>query len=111
MKRTTISLTDELARLLEMERRRRGDSVSAIVRDVLEAHFGGGSHAPNRLRFAAIGSSGGEHGSAADASLATEWAVTIAKDSGLAYAVRPGDLDRPDQAADPRPTDAADSGE
>jgi metal-responsive CopG/Arc/MetJ family transcriptional regulator len=39
MKRTTISLPDDLAGMLEREAHRRGTSVSEVVRMALESHF------------------------------------------------------------------------
>ena len=74
MRRTTITLTDELALLLEREARRRDLSVSEVARQALAAHFGPTSGQPRRLPFAAIGDSG-QHHTARDAEdiLASEW--------------------------------------
>jgi predicted transcriptional regulator len=59
MKRTTISLTDELADALEREARRRAVPASAIARDALASHLGlGDSSVRRRLAFAAVGRSG-----------------------------------------------------
>jgi hypothetical protein len=55
MKRTTIVLTDELAILLERERRRRGVSAAAVVRDALDGYFGLGG---DPLAIAGLGRSG-----------------------------------------------------
>ncbi len=75
MKRTTISLTDELADALERESRRRSLPHSAVVRDALSEHFGFGSPGDQRnLPFAAVGRSG--HRTTArdmEALLAAEW--------------------------------------
>src|SRR3712207_7837200 len=57
MKRTTILLPDDLAYLLERERRRRGVSTAAIVREALAARFNV-SNQPRRLGFVALGDSG-----------------------------------------------------
>lgn len=57
MKRTTILLPDDLAYLLERERRRRGVSAAAIVREAVAAHFNISSE-PRRLSFVGLGDSG-----------------------------------------------------
>ena len=57
MKRTTILLPDDLAYLLERERRRRGVSTAAIVREALAVYFNISSE-PRRIPFAALGDSG-----------------------------------------------------
>ena len=57
MKRTTILLPDDLAYLLDRERRRRGVSTASIVREALAAHLNV-SERPRRLRIAALGESG-----------------------------------------------------
>lgn len=58
MKRTTITLSDELARLAAREVRQRGGSLSELVREALAAYLGVGGDAPRRLPFAALGASG-----------------------------------------------------
>jgi Arc/MetJ-type ribon-helix-helix transcriptional regulator len=58
MKRTTVSLPDDLAGALEREARRRRLSVSQITREALAAHLGLGGEKPRRLPFAALGASG-----------------------------------------------------
>jgi Arc/MetJ-type ribon-helix-helix transcriptional regulator len=58
MKRTTISLPDDLAQTLGREARRREISASELTREALQAHLG---LQPGRARpvpFAAIGRSG-----------------------------------------------------
>lgn len=73
MKRTTISLPDELAAALEREAKRRRLPVSQVVREGIEAHLGR-HDGPRRIPFAAIGHSG--HRDTArnvDAILAAEW--------------------------------------
>jgi Arc/MetJ-type ribon-helix-helix transcriptional regulator len=79
MKRTTISLPDELAATVEREARRRRSSVSEIVRTALAAHFH--LDQPRRLPFESLGSSGHRH-TARDAEeiLAREWADAIDRD-------------------------------
>ena len=54
MKRTTIVLTDELATLLDWERRRRGVSAAAVVREALDAHL---NRPTSPLSFIGIGRS------------------------------------------------------
>ncbi|MGI8413942.1 MAG: CopG family transcriptional regulator [Solirubrobacteraceae bacterium] len=76
MKRTTVSLPDELARALEREAHRRAVPVSAVTRDALAEHLGLGGQGERRsLPFAALGRSG--HSSTArdmEQLLEDEWA-------------------------------------
>ena len=58
MKHISVVIPDELATLLDLERKRRGTSAAAIVREALEAYLRAGSDQPKRLRFAALGRSG-----------------------------------------------------
>lgn len=59
MRRTTISLPDDLAAALEREARRRAISVSQVARDALVHHLGfGRAIDQRRLPFAAVGKSG-----------------------------------------------------
>lgn len=59
MRRTTISLPDELAAALQREARRRSMPASAIARDALTAYLGiGGPDDHRELPFAALGRSG-----------------------------------------------------
>ena len=59
MRRTTISLPDELADALEREARRRSLPASAIARDALTSYLGLGRAGERReLPFAALGHSG-----------------------------------------------------
>ena len=59
MRRTTISLPDELADALEREARRRALPASAIARDALSDYLGIGRAGEQReLPFAALGRSG-----------------------------------------------------
>ncbi|MDP9362876.1 MAG: ribbon-helix-helix protein, CopG family [Chloroflexota bacterium] len=88
MKRTTIVLPDDLAALLERERRRRGVSAAAVVREALDTYFG---ERRRPLAIAALGRSG-ETTVARDAEeiLAREW--TYERLMGLEEpAVAPGD--------------------
>lgn len=59
MRRTTVSLPDDLAAALERESRRRSIPVSAIAREALVMHLGLGRPEQQReLPFAAVGGSG-----------------------------------------------------
>lgn len=57
MKRTTISLPDDLATVLQREAQRRRLSVSEVVRQALESQFGL-VDGRRRLPFVALGHSG-----------------------------------------------------
>jgi Arc/MetJ-type ribon-helix-helix transcriptional regulator len=74
MKRTTISLPDELASAVEREARRRRIPVSQLVREGLVAQLGRSSGV-RKIAFAAVGRSG-KHDTArnVDAILEAEWA-------------------------------------
>jgi predicted transcriptional regulator len=76
MRRTTISLPDELADALDREARRRSLPASAIARDALSDYLGFGREGERRdLPFAALGRSG--HGTTArdmEDLLEREWA-------------------------------------
>lgn len=59
MRRTTISLPDDLADALDREARRRSLPASAIARDALSDYLGVGRPGQQReLPFAAVGRSG-----------------------------------------------------
>jgi Arc/MetJ-type ribon-helix-helix transcriptional regulator len=79
MRRTTISLPDDLADAVEREARRRRTSVSNVVREAVTAQFA--REQPRRLTFAAVGRSG-TRGTAGDAEqiLAREWPDAIDRD-------------------------------
>jgi predicted transcriptional regulator len=55
MRRTTVKVPDELDARLRHEARRRGSTVSELVREALEAHLGGRRRV---LRAAGAGRSG-----------------------------------------------------
>ena len=61
MKRTTITLPDELAACLDREAKRTGNPASQIARRALAAYFGLQETQPRHLPFAALGSSGFSH--------------------------------------------------
>lgn len=58
MKRTTISLPDDLAAALEREARRRRVSVSEVAREVIAKGLGRSGDEPRHLPFFALGASG-----------------------------------------------------
>lgn len=58
MKRTTISLPDDLAQSLQREARRRDISTSELTRQALRQHLGLTPGHARALPFAAIGRSG-----------------------------------------------------
>lgn len=74
MKRTTITLPDELAVAVAREARRRRLSVSQIAREALATYLGLDGGEPRQLPFAALGSSG-HHATAREFEdiLAAEW--------------------------------------
>lgn len=74
MKRTTLSLPDDLAQALAREARRRSTSASAIARDALAQHLHLVPGEARPLPFAALGHSG-HHTTARDMEqlLAREW--------------------------------------
>jgi hypothetical protein len=57
MKRTTLSLPDDLADALVREARRRSTSASSIARDALARHLHMVPSSPRPLPFAAVGRS------------------------------------------------------
>jgi hypothetical protein len=56
MKRITLVIPDELNALIQQERRRRDVSVATVIREALEAHFGGLDQ-PREIPWAGIGRS------------------------------------------------------
>lgn len=75
MRRTTISLPDEIADALEREARRRSQPASAIAREALTEYLGiGGPGDRRELPFAGLGRSGHAHiGRDMEALLEQEW--------------------------------------
>jgi metal-responsive CopG/Arc/MetJ family transcriptional regulator len=74
MKRTTITLPDDLARALAREARRSDRSASEVARDALARYLGLSADGVRELPFAALGHSG--HGHTArdmEELLAREW--------------------------------------
>ncbi len=84
MKRTTISLPDELSAALDREAHRQRRSRSEIAREALRRHLGVEPGERRRLPFAAIGRSTRADGRGAaelEEILAEEWADHIEEDS------------------------------
>jgi predicted transcriptional regulator len=74
MKRTTISLPDDLAAALEREARRRRVTVSQIAREAIMARLGRSSTGKRELPFFALGRSGDDSTSdKIDEILRAEW--------------------------------------
>jgi Arc/MetJ-type ribon-helix-helix transcriptional regulator len=84
MKRTTIMLPDELAQLVDRERRRRDVSAAAVIREAVAAYFAPSTE-PKNNSIIGIGHSGGGEAIAANMEelLDREWADWIEWDSGL----------------------------
>jgi Arc/MetJ-type ribon-helix-helix transcriptional regulator len=74
MKRTTITLPDDLAMAVEREAHRRRASLSEVVREALASYLGFTGR-PRRLPFAGLGESG-QQSTARDfeSVLESEWA-------------------------------------
>ena len=83
MRRTTISLPDELAARVQREARRRGTSVSGLLRSILEDALVGDPDEPREIAFAAIcDDPGTSPGARLDDALDEEWADAIDRDRG-----------------------------
>ncbi len=82
MKRTTLSLTDELSAALDREAHRRRSSRSEIAREALRRHLGLDTDRKREIPFAAIGRSpSGRPAAELEEALAGEWADRIEEDS------------------------------
>ena len=74
MKRTTVMIPEDLANLLELERRRSNRSTARIVREALASYLRAEGMEPKRLPFASLGRSGQRHTAReAEDILAREW--------------------------------------
>ena len=74
MKRTTVSLPDDLAEALAREARRRNRSASEITREALAKHLGLVTGESRSVPFAAVGRSGHRTtGRDMEELLAAEW--------------------------------------
>lgn len=82
MKRTTISLPDDLALVVERESRRRGVSISALVRESLAARLGLDTDGARReVPFAGLMTTGDPlPAERAEDALARHWAQAIEAD-------------------------------
>lgn len=81
MKRTTISLPDDLAAALEREATRRRVPVSQVAREAIEVRLGWADEGPRDLPFIGMGDSGRTDTSQRiDEILAEEWADAILGD-------------------------------
>jgi predicted transcriptional regulator len=76
VKRTTISLPDDLSAALAREARRRGVPISKVAREAIEARLGRPASGRRKLPFAALGRSG-HHSTARDMEdiLKAEWGL------------------------------------
>jgi predicted transcriptional regulator len=83
MRRTTISLPDDVAAALEREARRRRVPVSQVAREAIEARLGWAEEGPREISFIGIAESGDSEWSAADLDefLARTWADEIYHDA------------------------------
>lgn len=83
MRRTTISLPDDLAAALEREARRRRVPVSRVAREAIEARLGWDAEGPRNLPFIGIAESTDSKWTAADLDefLAETWADEIYRDA------------------------------
>ena len=81
VKRTSISLPDELAVTLDREARRRGVSVSEVARAALLTHFEIDADEPRAVPFAAVVNLEEVPGAAdLDAALSEDWPDHVARD-------------------------------
>jgi hypothetical protein len=85
MKRTTLTLPDDLSDLLQREAKRHRTSVSEVTRRALRAYFGLNGEKRRAIPFANLGASGyTDTSERAEEILAEEWVRFIEEDSGLA---------------------------
>ena len=54
MRRTTITLTDDVAEMVEQEAQRRRTSVSAVIQDYVTTGLTGGSQEPREIPWAGL---------------------------------------------------------
>ena len=83
MKRTTISLPDDVAAALEREARRRRMPVSQVAREAIEARLGLSEDAPREISFIGAAESRDSAWSAANVEeyLERHWADDIERDA------------------------------
>ena len=81
MKRTTITLSDDLAELVAREAQRRRTSVSAVIRTLLAEGLGGSGDKPREIPWAGLFSdSDMPAAERVDEALAEQWANDIDRD-------------------------------
>lgn len=81
MRRTTITLDEELAELVEHEARRRGSSVSAVIRELVAKGLGADRASPREIPWAGIVSDPEMvPGARIDDALAEGWADGVDRD-------------------------------
>jgi len=81
VKRTSISLPNELALTLDREARRRGVSISEVARNALAAHFELDGSGPRAVPFAGVVDLDEvPWGSEIDTALRTSWAAEVERD-------------------------------
>jgi predicted transcriptional regulator len=83
MRRTTISLPDDVATALQREARRRRVPVSQVAREAIEARLGLSEEGPRNLPFIGVAESRDSEWSAATSEeyLARFWADDIERDA------------------------------
>ena len=83
MKRTTITLSDELAELVEREAHRQHASVSEVIRRLLSQAFMGTEERPRQIPWAGIVNDPSlVHGENIDEELEREWGDDLDRDRG-----------------------------
>ena len=82
MTRTTITLPDDMARLLRSEAQRRQTNVSAVIREAVAQVFGGSPSQPKRIPWAGIFHDPGTSAADLDGVLESEWADAVDGDRG-----------------------------
>lgn len=83
MKRTTITLTDDLAELLALEARRRQSNVSEVIRRLIADGLGRSESKPREIPWAGLfDDPGAPSGESLTEVLAERWADDIDRDRG-----------------------------
>jgi len=83
MKRTTITLPDDLSDLVDSEARRRQTSVSEVIRTFILEGLGGTAEGPREIPFAGLFHDPGMvTGDSLDEALKQYWANDINRDRG-----------------------------
>ena len=84
MKRTTVLLPDDIAKLLDLEGQRRGLSASHMIREAVETYVGAGPSGVRGLaKFVALGSSGYTDTAERMEELLAEMTDDMARSNGL----------------------------